>query len=54
VNGHSVDEIFAAMMRLREEEAERARLRERGLAAAARADWKNKAEAFMQICTGDA
>jgi phosphatidyl-myo-inositol dimannoside synthase len=54
VNGHSVDEIFAAMMRLREDEAERARLRERGLAAAARADWKNKAEAFMQICTGDA
>ncbi|MEJ0016023.1 MAG: glycosyltransferase family 4 protein [Acetobacteraceae bacterium] len=50
VNGHCVGEILAAMLLLREDDAERAKLRRGGLIAAARADWKNKAQTFLQFC----
>jgi hypothetical protein len=50
VDGHSVDDICAAMLLLREDAAERDRLRRGGLAAAARADWANRTQAFMEFC----
>lgn len=50
VDGHSIVEIFHAMVLLREDTALRDALRQGGLAAAARADWKWKAEAFLAFC----
>ena len=51
VDGHSIVEIFHAMVLMREDKALRDSLRQGGLAAAARADWKWKAEAFLAFCT---
>lgn len=50
VDGHSVEAVTAAMLRLREDGALRARLRQGGLARAAAADWCGKAEQFLQVC----
>lgn len=50
VDGHSIVEILHAMVLLREDTALRDALRQGGLAAAARADWKWKAEAFLAFC----
>ena len=52
VDGHSVPDIMRAMRRLREDAALRERIRRTGFNTAARADWKDKAEAFIRICTG--
>jgi phosphatidylinositol alpha-1,6-mannosyltransferase len=52
VNGHSVDDIAAAMLRLKEDPDLRARLRAQGLMVAARAGWAEKARAFLAICLG--
>ncbi len=49
VDGHSVDAIAAAMLELRRDPALRARLREGGLEAAAAADWRHKAQAFLAL-----
>ncbi len=53
VNGHVVPEILAAMTLLREDGSERERLRQGGLAMAARSDWKAKADAFLRACLGE-
>src|SRR5262249_29954755 len=50
VNGSSIGETAAAMLSLREDEALRDELGRRGLGAAAAADWRGKAEAFLQVC----
>jgi phosphatidylinositol alpha-1,6-mannosyltransferase len=50
VDGHSVEAVAAAMLRLREDGALRDRLRQGGLARAAAADWSSKAEQFLQVC----
>jgi phosphatidylinositol alpha-1,6-mannosyltransferase len=50
VDGHSVPQIQAAMVRLREDAALRARLGQRGLAAAKAADWSSRAQAFLRVC----
>jgi len=52
VDGHSVDAIAAAMLALRRDPALRARLRAGGLEAAAAADWRNKARAFLALFEG--
>jgi phosphatidyl-myo-inositol dimannoside synthase len=52
VNGSSVEEIAAAMLSLREDAALRARLSRGALEIAAAADWRNKVEAFLQLCIG--
>ena len=49
VDGHSVAGIVGAMLELRADAALRARLREGGLAAAAAADWRHKARAFVAL-----
>jgi len=49
VDGHSVDAIAAAMLELRRDPALRARLRAGGLEAAAAADWRHKAQAFLAL-----
>jgi phosphatidylinositol alpha-1,6-mannosyltransferase len=54
VDGHSVAAVQEAMLRLRGDADERARLREGGLAAAAAADWRKKAAVFLQVCAGGA
>jgi phosphatidylinositol alpha-1,6-mannosyltransferase len=54
VNGSSIREIAAAMLSLREDESLRDDLRRRGLEIAAAADWRSKAEAFLQVCSGTA
>ena len=53
VDGHSVDAIAAAMLALRRDAALSARLREGGLAAAAAADWRLKARAFVELLDGE-
>jgi phosphatidylinositol alpha-1,6-mannosyltransferase len=50
IDGHSVEAVAAAMLRLREDGVLRARLRQGGLARAAAADWRGKAEQFLQVC----
>jgi phosphatidylinositol alpha-1,6-mannosyltransferase len=50
VDGRSVDDILAAMLLLRENVAEREKLRRGGLAAAAQADWANRTQAFLEFC----
>ncbi|MBU6499429.1 MAG: glycosyltransferase family 4 protein [Rhodospirillales bacterium] len=50
VNGHSVDDIAAAMGRLREDAGFRESLRRQGLAVAAAADWSGRASAFLDVC----
>jgi phosphatidylinositol alpha-1,6-mannosyltransferase len=52
VDGNAVGEIAAAMNRLHDDAALHARIRRTGIATAARADWKDKADAFITICTG--
>jgi len=49
VDGQSVAAIAAAMAALRRDPALRARLREGGLRAAAAADWRHKAQAFLAL-----
>jgi phosphatidylinositol alpha-1,6-mannosyltransferase len=49
VDGHSVGEIAAAMLRLRSDPAQREAMRDRALAAAARADWQEKVQEFLAI-----
>ena len=51
VDGHAVASIRDAMLALRTDAALRARLREAGLAAAA-ADWRHKARAFVALFDG--
>ena len=51
VDGKSVAEIAAAMRSLREDGALRERLRQRGAEIAAAADWRSKAQAFLDLCT---
>ena len=50
VDGRSVEDIAAAMLRLREDAVLRADLRQQGLAIAARAGWAEKTQAFLDIC----
>lgn len=50
VDGRSVDETAAAMLRLREDTALRDTLRRQGLAVAARAGWADKTRTFLAIC----
>ena len=50
VDGHSLPEVAAAMLRLREEVALRDGLREQGLSVARRAGWAGKTRAFLEIC----
>jgi phosphatidylinositol alpha-1,6-mannosyltransferase len=50
VDGHSVPQILAAMRRLCEDPALRARLGRRGLEAARAADWSSRAEDFLHVC----
>jgi phosphatidylinositol alpha-1,6-mannosyltransferase len=52
VDGHSVDAIAGAMLDLRRDPELRARLREGGLDAAAAADWRHKAQAFLGLFGG--
>ncbi len=52
VDGHSVDDIAAAMRTLRADPGLREHLRRGGLDLAAKADWTRKAEAFLRFCTG--
>jgi phosphatidylinositol alpha-1,6-mannosyltransferase len=52
VDGHSVDAIARAMLELRRDPALRARLRAGGLEAAAAADWRHKAQAFLGLFGG--
>jgi len=52
VDGRSVDDILATMLLLRENAAERERLRRGGLAVAACADWANRTQAFLEFCLG--
>jgi phosphatidylinositol alpha-1,6-mannosyltransferase len=52
VDGGSIDDIAAAMLALREDDALREGLRSRALQIAGAADWRGKAEAFLQLCTG--
>jgi len=52
VDGHSVDAIAAAMLDLRRDPQLRARLRAGGLDAAAAADWRHKAQAFLGLFGG--
>ncbi len=52
VDGHSLPEIAAAMLRLREEAGLRGTLREQGLSLARRAGWDAKTAAFLEICLG--
>jgi phosphatidyl-myo-inositol dimannoside synthase len=49
VDGQSVDAIAGAMLQLRRDPALRARLRLGGLEAAAAADWRHKAQAFLAL-----
>jgi glycosyltransferase involved in cell wall biosynthesis len=49
VDGHSVDQIATAMMRLRSDPAQREAMRTRALAVAARADWRQKVQEFLAI-----
>lgn len=49
VDGHAIDSIEAAMLRLRTDPELRQRLRANGLAAAAAADWRHKAQAFVAL-----
>ncbi len=52
VDGHSLPEIAAAMLRLREEPGLRGGLREQGLAVAGRAGWEAKTRVFLELCLG--
>jgi len=52
VDGHSVEEIAAAMRRLRDDPALYETLRRGALAAARRAGWQEKARAFLELCEG--
>ena len=52
VDGHSLREVAAAMLRLREEAGLRGTLREQGLSVARHAGWAEKTEAFLEICLG--
>jgi phosphatidylinositol alpha-1,6-mannosyltransferase len=52
VDGKSVEEIADAMRRLREDDALRQRIARTGIETAARADWKQKARAFLRVCAG--
>jgi phosphatidylinositol alpha-1,6-mannosyltransferase len=52
VDGHSVDAIAAAMLEVRRDPELRARLRAGGLDAAAAADWRHKAQAFLGLFGG--
>jgi phosphatidylinositol alpha-1,6-mannosyltransferase len=52
VDGHSEQSVAAAMRRLHDDPALRARLREGGLEAAARSDWSEKTRAFLALCEG--
>lgn len=49
VDGRSVEAIAQAMLALRRDPGLRARLREGGLRAAAAADWRHKAQAFLAL-----
>jgi phosphatidylinositol alpha-1,6-mannosyltransferase len=53
VDGHSVPAIAAAMRRLREDDALRARLAEGGRSRASRSDWRMKAAEFIAACHDD-
>ena len=50
VDGSSVGEIAAAMLMLRENQVLREDLRHRGLKIASAADWRYKAETFLELC----
>ncbi len=52
VDGHSLPEVAAAMLRLREEAGLRDALREQGLSVARAAGWAGKTGAFLEICLG--
>jgi phosphatidylinositol alpha-1,6-mannosyltransferase len=52
VDGHSVDEIAGAMLRLLQDPDLRTKLRAQGLTVAARAGWAEKTRAFLAICLG--
>jgi phosphatidylinositol alpha-1,6-mannosyltransferase len=52
VDGQSVEQITAAMRRLRHEPELRAQLRQRGLEMAQQADWTRRTETFLAYCTG--
>jgi phosphatidylinositol alpha-1,6-mannosyltransferase len=51
VDGGSVAQIAQAMLRLRQDETLRDRLRQQGLAVAAQADWAAKTAQFLNICS---
>jgi phosphatidylinositol alpha-1,6-mannosyltransferase len=51
VDGSSIDEIATAMLALREDVGLREGLCRRALEVAAMADWRNKSEAFLKLCT---
>lgn len=53
VNGNSVAEIASAMVALRSDALLRAKLCHGARAAAAAADWKEKAALFMRLCAGE-
>jgi len=50
VDGKSVQQIADAMRRLREDDALRERIARTGIETASRADWKQKARAFLKVC----
>ena len=52
VDGHSLAEITAAMLALREDGALRERLAATGLATAKAAGWQSKTDAFIAACLG--
>ena len=52
VDGHSVEAVTAAMLRLREDATLRAEMGARGLAIATQSGWRGKAEAFIAGCLG--
>jgi phosphatidylinositol alpha-1,6-mannosyltransferase len=54
VDGQSIDAIATAMLALRRDPTLRARLREGGLQAAAAADWRHKAQAFVGLFDSEA
>lgn len=52
VDGKSVEQVTAAMHRLRHEPDLRATLRQRGLDMAQEADWTRRTETFLAYCSG--
>ena len=53
VDGHALEAVIAAMLRLREDDGLRAAMAARGLAIAAAAGWERKTEAFLAGCLAE-